>query len=217
MIATVTYGSLASFYEAHHGEIHTALVRARDEADRLVRRLPCGLDEDAFRGEAALAVWLAALAYRPEPGVPFASWAAIMVEYALRQERRQQDWVSERRRRLLCAGLLEVSTADLRPTSLEAWFGRTGEASPPWEEDWRPGPEAQVLECEGAAYILEQVLTLPRRDREVLLLRFWGERTLAEIGDHLGVSTARAGQIVQAALLQLRRCFVAAEVSRTDF
>jgi DNA-directed RNA polymerase specialized sigma subunit len=66
-------------------------------------------------------------------------------------------------------------------------------------------------------YILERVLALPRRDRDVLLLRFWGERTLAEIGAYLGVSTARAGQIVQAALLQLRRCFVAAGVDRTVF
>jgi hypothetical protein len=68
MIATVTYSSLAAFYEAHHGEIDSAVTQARDAADRLVCRLPCGLDEDAFRGEAALAVWLAALAYRPELG-----------------------------------------------------------------------------------------------------------------------------------------------------
>jgi RNA polymerase sigma factor (sigma-70 family) len=217
MIATATYGSLADFYEAHRGEIDSAVIGARDEADRVVRQLPCGLDGDAFRGEAALAVWLAALAYRPEPGIRFASWAAITVNYALRQERRRQDWVSERRRRLLCAGLVEARASDLRPESLEEWFRRNGEGHSPWEEDRRPGPEAQVLRCEGAAYILEQVLALPRRDRDVLLLRFWGERTLTEIGAYLGVSTARAGQLVQSALVQLRRCFVVAGVSQTDF
>lgn len=217
MIATVTYDSLPAFYKAHHGEIDRAVIRARDAADRLVRRLPCGLDGDAFRGEAALAVWLAALAYRPEPGVPFASWAAITVEYALLQERRRQDWVSERRRRLLGDGLTDVCARDLRPQSLDEWFGRNGEGRSRWEEDRRPGPEAQVLRCAGAAYILGQALALPRRDRDVLLLRFWGERTLAEIGVYLGVSPARAGQIVQAALLQLRRGFDVAGVCPTDW
>src|SRR4051794_2647304 len=108
MIPTVAYDSLTTFYAAHRFEIDKAVARSLAKAGRLAGQLPPGLDADAFRGEAAFAVWLAALAYRPEVGVPFASWAAFVVNYALLQERRRQDWVTERRRRLLRSGQAEA-------------------------------------------------------------------------------------------------------------
>lgn len=70
MMATVMYASLPSFYKTHRDEIEKVVTGAGHQADWFVRRLPNGMDKDAFRGEAGEAAWLAALTYRPELGGP---------------------------------------------------------------------------------------------------------------------------------------------------
>lgn len=47
------------------------------------------------------------------------------------------------------------------------------------------------------------VQSLPRRQREAIILRFWHDLTLQEIGQQLGISIAAAGKLVQKGLAAL--------------
>jgi RNA polymerase sigma factor (sigma-70 family) len=195
------YDSLPRFYAAHRPEIDAAVDAAERRAGQWVRGLPPGADTDAFLGEAAAAVWMAALRYRPEIGVPFDKWAALEVEHALRRQARQQDWLGERRRRALRGGSLEALPSDLTPVSLDSIIGLGLEPLDLRE----PGPEQRVLELFRKDGIQRAILTLPPREAEILIQRYWQGSNLAEIAVRFGVSTARAGQLVQQAQARVRR------------
>lgn len=65
-------------------------------------------------------------------------------------------------------------------------------------------PPALVEQWERANWLLDHVTTLPREQRQAIELRFWGERSFAEIGEVLGRSEAAAKQLVYRALRGLR-------------
>jgi hypothetical protein len=176
MISTVSYDSLAAFQAAHRLEIESAVTEARDDAERFIIRLPRGLDADAFRGEALLAVWRAALAYRAEIGVPFRLWAKLTVDYALRQERRRQCAFSDRQQKAPTESEVQISGRRFRLVSIEDSLERCGGEPPACMLDPRAGPEGQVIQRECAEFVLGQVAMLPRRDCDALLERFWVKR-----------------------------------------
>jgi RNA polymerase sigma-B factor len=45
---------------------------------------------------------------------------------------------------------------------------------------------------------------LPRREQKILLLRFYGDMTQAEIGQHLGISQMHVSRLLAHALTHLR-------------
>jgi RNA polymerase sigma factor (sigma-70 family) len=163
------------------------------------------MDKDAFRGEALLAVAVAACTYRTDRGWSFARYAEEKVRYALWQEARRQDPASERRRARLRDGQAEVTAADLPPASLDYLLQGRGEEPAGWETDPDPGPEAQVLAREEEVRVREALEALDERERRVLHLRYWKGQTQRAVAAALGLSLTRVHQLEQRAFATLRR------------
>lgn len=71
-------------------------------------------------------------------------------------------------------------------------------------------PMEERIDTERARrFVASQIAGLPPRHAAVITLSFEEERTLRSIAEELGVSTARAGQLRQAAIERLRRAYVA--------
>ncbi|MBT8037744.1 MAG: sigma-70 family RNA polymerase sigma factor [Verrucomicrobiae bacterium] len=82
--------------------------------------------------------------------------------------------------------------------------GENGGMSDPWFESGSSNDETRVL--------LENSLKkLPSKFAEVIVMKIWGERTFAEIGEHLGVSLNTVASRYRYGLERLRK---ALEVSR---
>jgi RNA polymerase sigma-70 factor (sigma-E family) len=58
---------------------------------------------------------------------------------------------------------------------------------PPWDPH-QPSAEGAVLLAEEHAEVLAALRRLPRRQREVLVLRYWSDLSEAQIADTLGIS-----------------------------
>lgn len=74
----------------------------------------------------------------------------------------------------------------------------------------QPGADTTVLAADEHQRLREALQRLPRRQREVLVLRYWAELSEAEIADTLGISTgtvkSTASRAVQALDTALNRC-----------
>jgi RNA polymerase sigma factor (sigma-70 family) len=210
LCTTACYDKLSDYRKANRVELAAAEAQAIRQAEQFIAGLPPGADADAFRSRALDAAWRAALAYRPERRVPFASWTEIRVRYALKDEARKQDLLSEPRRRALRGDAAGPRPFELPPLSLDASIAEAAEAHLPWDPAPPLGPEDQAVELELAAQLRDALSRLPARDREVLYLRFWEGWTYAEIGRHLGVVTSRAAEIVEAARHHLHQLLLAA-------
>lgn len=141
-------------------------------------------DPDALRSEALLGLVEAERRHDPARG-PFASLAVIVARQRVFDELRRQ------RRRAA------------RETSLYVVNGQG-------DEDERADlPHAAPADGAGlmAETVRAAVAALPEREAEVLRLRYLDgeERTLQAVGDALGLTSSRIGQIERAALRRLRR------------
>lgn len=185
-------------------EFHQALEVAHRMASRFVSGLPSGMDLEAFSGEARLAVAMAARTYQQGIG-SFVGYAAEKVYWALRIERRRQDPASEWRRAKIRRGEVEEQPSDRLPLSFEALRENLPEALTAWDQDTTPGPEARFLAREEVLEVWEALEALNGRQRQVLLLRYWGEQSRALIASRFGVSEPRIRQIERQALRKLKR------------
>jgi RNA polymerase sigma-70 factor (ECF subfamily) len=114
--------------------------------------------------------------YQPR-GVPFSSWLfRIAANLAIDRARRGH-------------GVLLLREEDLPEEGT-----RADDADPP----------QVVEEWERANWLLDHVARLPGDQQRAIALRFWGERSFAEIGETLGRSEAAAKQLVYRALRGLR-------------
>jgi RNA polymerase primary sigma factor len=69
---------------------------------------------------------------------------------------------------------------------------------------WEP-VEKRRIDWDGLVFALSLVLfTLTEKQRIVIIARFWGDKTLEEIGDELGVTKERIRQIESRAIRRLR-------------
>jgi RNA polymerase sigma-70 factor (ECF subfamily) len=66
------------------------------------------------------------------------------------------------------------------------------------------GPPAVVERWERATWLLGHVEELPTDQQQAVELRFWGERSYAEIGEQMGRSEAAVKQLVYRALRAMR-------------
>ena len=66
------------------------------------------------------------------------------------------------------------------------------------------GPAAMVERWERATWLLAHVEVLPTDQQQAVQLRFWGERSYAEIGEQMGRSEAAVKQLVYRALHAMR-------------
>lgn len=77
---------------------------------------------------------------------------------------------------------------------------------------WRPDPQRHAVSAESIVVeslhrseVTRAVLSLPRRQRECIVLRYYGECTIAEVADAAGISLGAVKQHLHRALASLGR------------
>jgi RNA polymerase sigma factor (sigma-70 family) len=147
-----------------------------------------GLDADDLRGVALESLVHAARCFDPGRGVKFPTYFGRAVGLNLRSE-------SARQRAAGLGGL----TSDIRNGRLRGTAPALGElaADPPGREA-DPAADAERREAERAAR--GALAAVGDRRRQALLLRHADGHTVREVGQALGVSRQRAGEVIEAAL-----------------
>mgnify|MGYP006289333973 CR=1 FL=1 len=210
-------------------------------AERLVPRLPNGLEKGDLLSAGMVALIQAARSFDPSRGVQFRTFADYRVRGAMIDEMRRIDWMgTETRRR---AHLLEEAftfleqqkgrpayseeVADHLGVSQEEYFRLLSEVrgmSLLSMEDLElpdgdlPGPgvadmlyrgegseAARLLELDEMLETLAAGLEeLPERERLVLILYYYEELTMKEVGHVLEIGESRVSQLHTQAVLRLR-------------
>jgi RNA polymerase sigma-70 factor (ECF subfamily) len=144
----------------------------------LYTRLPHAEDAADLTQQVFVQALVALPRYRPD-GPPFAGWLFRIARNAV---------VDHQRRRRRGAVTLERVPQDLHP---------------PADQDL----EAQVVRQEALAHLHATLSKLDPATRDLLLLRFMGQLTAAEIGATIGTSPAAASKRLQRALQTLKEQF----------
>lgn len=198
-------------------------------AARRLKRLVRNLDADDLVGDGCVGLIRAVDSYDPLRGTRLEEYARRLIVGAMLNGVRRMDPVSERARRTVREGEtqrydLAVARGDVpgaqemerlhpgygramaaayrgQPLSLDAPLPR-GEAL---SGDWSGDP-AQIVERRSESARLARVLAaLPQRQRDVVLLHYFGGSSLRAIGKRLAISPQRASQLHLSALAKLRR------------
>lgn len=199
----------------------------------ILGKVPAHVSRDDLTSAAMMALVVAAQAFQPDRGVPFARYAAIRVRGALLDELRNMDWAarSVRSRAREVDAVRNQLTAALRrsprPTEVAAVMGISvselsaldrdlaraqtlslegfaPDTGPATIPDRQDGPEALLLLREQLGYLQDAVDALPDRLRFVVIAYFFEQRQLAAIGADLGVTESRVSQLRADALAMLR-------------
>lgn len=211
---------------------HLPLVR-RAVAD-LAARMPRHAARDDLQSAGLVGLAQAARNYDDSRGVPFHRYAITRIRGALLDELRLNDWASrpvrakarhldlavERLTRRHGAPPTTQQVADELGLAIEAVHALQadlhratvlnydalvvdGEADGVLLHDSRH-PEQEILEREQSAYLVDAVRALPERLQAVVRGYFFEDRSMAELGDELGVSESRISQLRAEALELLR-------------
>ena len=197
----------------------------------LLHRVPPSVSRDELVSAGSLALVLAARAYDPTTGVPFARYASLRIRGALIDELRSMDWATRgaRSRVRELATTSEQITAKLKraPTREEladalgtdvAAVDRASKdaarrvlsidsSETPVAElvrDNNPNPEEALLSDERLRWLRAAVHTLPERLRVVVDGIFLQDRSVADLADELGVTQSRISQLRTEALSLLK-------------
>lgn len=197
----------------------------------LLHRVPPSVSRDELASAGSVALVLAARAYDPTTGVPFARYASLRIRGALLDELRSMDWASRgaRHRVRELAATSERLTATLgRSPSRTELAGAMGTdlaavdrasvetarrvlsidaadvAVTDMVRDDAPTPEEALLTAERLHWLRAAVHTLPERLRVVIEGLFVEDRSVAELADQLGVTQSRISQLRTEALTLLR-------------
>jgi RNA polymerase sigma factor FliA len=208
--------------------VRTLLPLVRRAARRLKRLVP-SLDVDDLVGDGCVGLIRAVDSFDPLRGPQLAEYARRLVVGAMLNGIRRMDPVSERARRIVRDGenqryTLAAARGDV-PTSQEmevrcpgyrralaaAYRGQPLSLDAPLPKgeslayDWSDDP-ARVVErrCEHAA-LAALIDGLPQRQREVLLLHYFGGASLRAVGKRLAISPQRASQLHTTAIARLKR------------
>jgi RNA polymerase sigma factor for flagellar operon FliA len=193
----------------------------------MLHRVPPTVSRDELTSAGNMALVLAARAYDPTTGVPFARYAALRIAGALLDELRSMDWATRGARRRA----RELSNA---ADSLRATLGRTptrqelaatlgtdvagvdaarqdaerrvlsiDATDHPVAETYRDDadtPEEALLAGERVHWLRTAVECLPERLRVVVEGLFLADRSVAELAEELGVTQSRISQMRTEAL-----------------
>jgi len=201
---------------------HTAL------AGHLVRevasRVPGHIHRDDLMSAGLAALVLAARAYDPARGVPFASFARVRVRGALLDELRGLDWATRSVRQLArridsartylaatlgrvpadaeVADLLGIPVSELTSTDDDvqravvlSLHGFSAGTADDLITDKTVGPEDMLLHRERVGYLHDAVDALPERLRAVIKATYLQERSISEVAAELGVTESRVSQM----------------------
>lgn len=197
----------------------------------MLHRVPPTVSRDELVSAGNLALVLAARAYDPSTGVPFARYAALRISGALLDELRSMDWATRgarRRARELSNAQDELRASLGRTPSREELANALGTdvagvdaarqdaerrvlsidaTEHPVAEtirDEADTPEDAVLADERLHWLRSAVVCLPDRLRVVVEGLFLQDRSVAELADELGVTQSRISQMRTEALGLLR-------------
>ncbi|HZT65914.1 MAG TPA: sigma-70 family RNA polymerase sigma factor [Acidimicrobiales bacterium] len=200
----------------------------------MLQRVPRHVSRNDLLSAALAGLAQAARSFDPERGIAFDRFASARIRGALLDELRSRDWASRsvRAKARSVAGVTDELTATLgrAPTadevathmgtdkaSLESLSGDVhravvlnfdslvtdGDGSSILPADEK-GPDAQLLDRERRAYLVDAVSALPERLRHVVIGYFFDERPMRELADELGVTESRISQMRSEALVLLR-------------
>ena len=165
-------------------------------ANRLLRRLPSMVRYDDLYSAGLTALVEASHRFDIRRGVEFRTYAKHRVYGAMLDELRRLDTVSRDRRRAIREG---TDAPDALPAPrLVDISAAAGVVDP------NPSAEDELDHRRAVQRMREAEATLPPRLRLVLKLRIDEGWTLREIADHLGVTEARACQLVGEVVRRLR-------------
>lgn len=198
----------------------------------MLRRVPASVSRDDLASAGSLALVLAARAYDPSTGVPFARYASLRIRGALVDELRSMDWASRgaRARVRELTDTTERLTGALgrRPTreELASALGTRVETVDEIRHDAErrvlsidatdgvgivdtivdagQTPEQAAIATERLRWLRSAVDTLPERLQVVVRGIFLEDRSVAELADELGVTQSRISQLRTEALGLLR-------------
>ncbi len=224
-------GSTAATEEAlvreHLNLVHYAVA---DMSARLPKHV--SRDDLVSAGMAGLAQ--AARSFDPDRGIRFDRYASGRIRGALLDELRSCDWASRtvrtRARRVseandaLMAKLGRTPTPDELASHLgcdrsevegnaadvhravvlnyESLFAES--TAEEMLASTAPTPDEIIVDRERKAYLVDAVAALPERLRQVVMGYFFEERSMADLGEELGVSESRISQMRAEALSFLR-------------
>jgi RNA polymerase sigma factor FliA len=210
---------------------HLPLVR--QAVSDLSKRLPRHVRRDDLLSAAMLGLAQAARSFDPERGIAFERHASNRIRGALLDELRDADWASRsvrsRARRMQQTADELALQLGHEPTrvQLAAQLGVDAKALDRLTDDVHRAtvlnydsiveqgaeellptsgdlPEAVLLDRERRAYLVDAVLALPERLRQVVMGHFFEERPLHRIADDLGVTESRVSQLRAEALALIR-------------
>ncbi|HTX59287.1 MAG TPA: sigma-70 family RNA polymerase sigma factor [Verrucomicrobiae bacterium] len=199
-----------------------------------VRRLVAGVELDDLIGDGCVGLIRAVDSYDARRGTTLAHYARRLIVGAMLNGIRRMDPVSERARRAVRDGeneryAIAASRGDVpslaemdrrRPgylrACLRATTGQPLSLDAPLPEgqsqqiDWSGDPALVAERRSRRAALAAAVERLTPRQRSVLVLHYYGERSLRAVGRELAISAQRASQLHVAALARLRESSVAA-------
>jgi len=168
----------------------------RHAATRLVRRVPSTVRFDDLYSAGLIALVEASRRFDAGRGVDFRTYAKHRVYGAMLDELRRLDTVSRDRRRAIREGS-ESPEAPPAPRLVDI-------AAAAGVPDESPTVEDELDRRRALHRMREATELLPPRLRLVLRLRITEGWTLREVADHLGVTEARACQLVGEVVRRLR-------------
>ena len=196
---------------------------------RRLKRLAPGFDLDDLVGDGCLGLIRAVDSFDPARGSTLQHFARHSIAGAMLNGIRRMDPVSERARRAVrdfeneryaiaaergdLPTLAEMDRLHPRyarasaaahrgsPLSLDAPLP-AGEG---FEIDWSGDPSRAVVAFGDRAALRAAVARLPYRQRQVIELHYYGDRSLRAVGRRMAISPQRASQLHIAAIARLRR------------
>ena len=219
---------------AHHDDmIRTNMPLVGYAVSSMAARIPRHVPREDLMSAGMLGLTQAAQAYDPSTGVPFDRFARLRIKGALLDELRSRDWASRsvRRnaRRMQAAKdtflAREGRTASLDETAAE--MGVEVDEARRMVDDVHRGtvlnyqaltedgvddmlpspdaaPEANILDRERRAILLDAITVLPERQQAVINAYFFEERPMADIAEEMGVTESRISQIRAEAFEMIR-------------
>jgi RNA polymerase sigma factor (sigma-70 family) len=208
--------------------IRALLPMTRKLARRLKRLVP-NLDVDDLVGDGCVGLIRAVDSFDPDRGPRLDEYARRLIVGAMLNGIRRMDPVSERARRIVRDGenqryALAAARGDV-PTAQEMegrcpGYGRAVAAAyrgqplsldaplPIGESlagDWSDDPARIVEERSERARLNALISSLPRRHRQIVVLHYFGGKSLRAVGKHMSISPQRASQLHVSAIAGLKR------------
>ncbi len=182
-----------------------ALRGARIRAQWYWKQKAAHIDREDLETAALLAVWRATKTFKPSKGVLFTSYAWRGVQMGLNREQTRWRNVSASRLQDLLAGRVDPEPQDYRPECYHLL--------PEWVRDGREAEddtEGEVVERVWAGEVRALVEQLEPEERDLIVARFWGGKTLAEVGAQYGLTREGARYRQEGILTKLRTMLEAA-------